>query len=215
MQPADFQQEHNRLSQLYREMADDELENVAAEAYDLTDIAQECLRFEISSRGLKIPLNLTPASDDEPEPLPPSDDGFIPDDRDIAFIYVVHDMEELLKIKTFLDQARIECFLGEDKTRDPKALPHPFGGDLDMFVWRHDFNRVVQVLTANVPGYGKREEAPNLEVRCPKCNSDGVIFEERELTSTDGKPQAKFRWVCDDCGHEWEDEGIAAEAPPE
>ena len=69
MHPADIQKEHARLSQLYRDMHEEELERVAAEAYDLTEIAREALSFEISSRGLKIPFNLTPPSEEALEPL--------------------------------------------------------------------------------------------------------------------------------------------------
>jgi DNA-directed RNA polymerase subunit M/transcription elongation factor TFIIS len=218
MNPADRQEEHRRLSEQYREMPDEELENIASEAYDLTEVAQECLRFEISSRGLKIPLKLTGPSDDEPEPLPPTDDGFVPDDQDLVVARIVHSMDELLRIKSILERAQIECFFGDQKTRDVNALPADFHGDVDIRVWRAQAAGVKEIFKATIPDFDK---APNdetyVEVRCPMCNSDGVIFEERDLESTDGKltNQSKFRWVCDDCGHEWEDDGIADEAFPE
>jgi len=219
MQPADHQQEHNRLSNLYREMADDELENVAAEAYDLTDIAKECLRFEISSRGLKIQLNLTaPPSDDEPEPLPPSDDGFVPDDEDLAPIHTAHGMDGLLKVRSLLALGGFECFLGDAKLRDPAALRETFENGVEMYVWKEQTQRALSYLAYNMPSEGSDEpDLPPAEIRCPKCKSDGVVFEERDVESTGGKlvRASKFRWVCDDCGHEWEDEGIVAEAPPE
>jgi DNA-directed RNA polymerase subunit M/transcription elongation factor TFIIS len=215
MHPADHQEEQRRLSQQYREMPDEELESIASEAFHLTDVAQECLRFEISSRGLKIPLRLTEPDQDEPEPLPRTDDGFVPDDEDLAWVRTVHSMDELLHIKGILDRARVECFFGTDKTRDVKALPADFHGDIEIRVWRAQVATVIEVFAATIPGFGSESKDESyVEVRCPKCNSDGVIFEERDLDSTDGKltNQSKFRWVCDDCGHEWEDDGVAEQS---
>ncbi len=215
MHPADLQKEHNRLSQAYRNMTDDELEGVAAEAYDLTDIARQALSFEISNRGLRISLNLAAPEDETLEPLPPTDDGFVPDDRDIAVVYVAHAMDELLKVKTVLDQAHIECFLGEERTRDSRLFGSSFHGDVEMRVWLAQYNLAIELLTVAIPDFGKQEEPPDLEIRCPKCHSEGVIFEERDATSAGGKVTnpSKFHWVCDDCGHEWEDEGIAGNKP--
>ncbi|HEY3928807.1 MAG TPA: hypothetical protein VGL89_10550 [Candidatus Koribacter sp.] len=216
MQPADIQQEFSRLGQYYRSLASEELENIAAQAFALTDTARQALSFEISSRGLPIVLNLTPPLDEQGmEALPPEDDGFVPDDQDLACVHVAHELKELLAIKKDLNHRGIECFFGDDNLRDVSALPAKFHGDMPICVWRHQMNEAIKVLTATVPGYGAQEEAPNLEVRCPKCNSDGVVFEERDLDSTGGKltNQSKFHWVCDDCGYEWEDDGIASERP--
>jgi DNA-directed RNA polymerase subunit M/transcription elongation factor TFIIS len=214
MDPAEYQREYARLTEFYRAMRDGELENVAAEAYDLTDIARECLQYEIASRKLKIALNLTPpASEEDFDALPPSDDGFVPDDSDLFIVEVAADMNELLKVKHVLDEARIECFLGEAKVRDPEALSETFDGGIQMRVWRAAFEDASALLKERIPGYADRQEEqiPDAEVRCPKCNSDGVIFEERETDPNHGKATrtSRFRWRCDDCGYEWEDDGVA------
>jgi len=47
--------ELNRLTALYRDMSDTQLLDLHADAANLTDDAQEVLRAEIRSRGLKIP----------------------------------------------------------------------------------------------------------------------------------------------------------------
>ena len=135
MHPADLQKEHARLTNLYRDMQDEELENIAASAYDLTDLARECLAIEIGNRRLKIALNLTPPSEDELEPLPPTDDGFVPDERDLTSIATAHDMQELLRIQTLLAQGGFECFLGDDRVRDPKDLHENFDNGIEMRVW--------------------------------------------------------------------------------
>jgi hypothetical protein len=211
MQPIDTQQEFTRLSQLYRDMRDEELENVAAEACDLTDIACEALRFEISSRGLKIALNLTPPPEEDAELLPPTDDGFIPPADELATVERAGDLAELQKIKAILDQAQIECFLGEEKVHDPRDLTSGFDGGVMMRVWRPAYEKAYAVLRVNIPGYGGKVdgEIPDTEVRCPKCHSDGVIFEELEGDLKSPR-NSNFHWRCDDCGYAWEDDGIVS-----
>ena len=205
----DVQQEYNRLTALYRKMADDELEAVAAEAYDLTEIAREVLASEISSRGLRVTLNLTPPSSDDAD-LPPTDDGFVPDDRDLARVYLADTLSQLAKIKHILDESRIECFLGEDRLHEVGALRQDT--ELSVCVWKPEYERAYALLCATVPGYKEESEqqAPDAEVRCPKCKSDAVILEEVE---GDRPSTSKYRWACDDCGHEWEDDGVAGAAP--
>lgn len=194
-------------------MHDDELESVAAEAYNLTDVACERLSYEIKSRKLPIELNLTaPPSDEELEALPPSDDGFVPEDDELIIVEWVESMEQLLRIKHVLDEAQIECFLGEEKVRDPKQLQSGFEGGLVMRVWRAAADRTYRLLKAAIPGYGSEstEPVPDADIRCPKCKSDGVIFEEVDASSTGDKETgtSKYCWTCDDCGHEWEDDGV-------
>lgn len=210
MQPIDVQREYNRVSQAYREMRDEELENVAAEAYDLTDVARECLSFEISSRGLKIPLNLTAPTEEEFDEIPPSDDGFVPNDDDLSIVEWAADLNELSRTKAVLDTAQIECFLGEEKVHDPKELSSTFEGGLIMRVFRAEVERARQALRAEIPGYAESEgaESPDADLRCPKCKSDGVIFEECDLEGARAARNSKFRWRCDDCGYEWQDDGV-------
>lgn len=213
MHPSDLQQEYNRLSQAYREMADEELESVAAEAYDLTDIARQALSFEISSRGLKISLALTPPpSEEDAAPLPPADDGFVPADEDLVVIERAENMQDLLNTKSLLDRAQIECFLGAEKVHTPGELTSSFAGGLPMRVWRPAYAQAVELLSAQKPGYAERlnEKIPDSDIRCPKCNSDGVIFEESDVNPSSDSPSnsSKYYWRCDDCGHEWEDDGV-------
>ena len=46
----------DQLRKTYAEMSEDELDAIAADAYDLTDAAKGALRKEISRRGLNIEL---------------------------------------------------------------------------------------------------------------------------------------------------------------
>lgn len=56
METLDRAEEWRRLKELYRQMTDEELEVVAADAYDLTEIARQVLQAEIASRNLKFEL---------------------------------------------------------------------------------------------------------------------------------------------------------------
>jgi hypothetical protein len=53
MESIDQADEYRRLQQLYAEMSDAQIEAMSAEVEDLTDIAQQVLRAEISKRGLE------------------------------------------------------------------------------------------------------------------------------------------------------------------
>lgn len=212
MDPADIQHEQRRLAESYRDKRDEELEDIAGEAYDLTDLAREALQFEISSRGLKLPLNLTPPpSDDDVEALPPSDDGFIPDDLDLLQVYVADDLNQLRRVLSILEPEGVECFLGEAKTRDAQRLVP--GDLLNVRVFRAAFARADQLLRDEMPGYSEYvdSEAPDAEVRCPKCHSEGVILEELD-PAVAGKP-SHYHWTCDDCGYQWEDDGVVDDKP--
>jgi hypothetical protein len=59
--------EWQRIQKVYAQMSD-ELQSVAAEAYDLTDIARQVLQAEIKSRGSDIQLSTEPAPVLQSEP---------------------------------------------------------------------------------------------------------------------------------------------------
>jgi len=48
----DPEQERQRLIAFYADQLDGELEKVASQAYELTDVARETLRTELAKRGL-------------------------------------------------------------------------------------------------------------------------------------------------------------------
>jgi len=52
----DPEQERRRLFEFYSGQMDGELEQVAAQAYELTDLAREQLRAELARRGLRAEL---------------------------------------------------------------------------------------------------------------------------------------------------------------
>lgn len=65
----DRRTEWRRLKDVYAAMSSEELEVIAAEAYQLTDIAKEALKAELGARGAPFTLQTEPPSQD-PEQVP-------------------------------------------------------------------------------------------------------------------------------------------------
>ena len=60
MDSLDPVEESRRLQERYARLSDDELQAVADEGYDLTDLAKQTLQAEILGRGLHIQLRSAP-----------------------------------------------------------------------------------------------------------------------------------------------------------
>lgn len=70
MNDFDPNREWRRLSETYSAMTEDELQAVADDAYELTDIARQVLQAEISRRGLPIELQKEAQTPENPDPPP-------------------------------------------------------------------------------------------------------------------------------------------------
>ena len=77
----DPEQERRRLTEFYSGQMDGELEQVAGQAYELTELAREALKAELSRRGLQTKLIETAPvvvtevpilPGDPPPPVPPA-----------------------------------------------------------------------------------------------------------------------------------------------
>ena len=64
MSRIDPQQERARLVETYSRQTDAELVEVAAQAYELTDVARTALRAELTKRGLSAPAVEYPPGDE-------------------------------------------------------------------------------------------------------------------------------------------------------
>jgi hypothetical protein len=99
----DPQQEKLRLEELYASDTDEQLENVAAQAHELTEVAREALRAELSKRGLYVgQLEGTAPEQDNAE------------FRDLVTIRAFWNLLEAELAKGLLDSAGIESFLFDD-----------------------------------------------------------------------------------------------------
>jgi DNA-directed RNA polymerase subunit M/transcription elongation factor TFIIS len=208
--------EWRRLEELYRKMSDDELQVVADEAYELTDVARDVLQREIASRGVEIVLRKRPAP---PEPEPdedPQGENFDPSDFELVSAARVWDREEALRYKRIFKEAGIASFLGPDLAEKVYEYEGDYSKGVEFKVCDVDYQRAMAAIRwafRDEPPPPQEEEADSVDYRCPKCHSGEIVFEELERESPDQPDYlSKFNWHCDACGHEWTDDGVEKEA---
>ena len=218
MQILDPAGEGLRLSEHYRQLSDDELVSLARQTSELTDGAQQALAQEIANRRLKIPPEES-AAPPSPEPQPDCADGESPyaEDRELVVICTVWSLTDALKLQRLLDTAGIPFYLGPEKATGAEAVTSNFANGLSVQIMQVGVPWARQVLQqyspADEPPEEKVDESDNFAIHCPTCHSTEVVFEDldRGPENSEGKPSSKFKWTCDSCGHEWEDDGLVTE----
>jgi DNA-directed RNA polymerase subunit M/transcription elongation factor TFIIS len=229
--------EYLRISERYRQMSDEELLVLAPQSSELTPLAQQALASEVRSRGLKIevqnagqsrpsqfrrPQFRPPPTAIEPESSTVDSDGSASlaaspydEERKLVDLCTVWSVRDALKVQNILDAAGIPFFMGTEKAAGVDLVTSNFAEGV-----------VVQVMKIGRPWarqamqhYRPEDEATpeveekqgDLTVRCPKCHSEEIVFEggtDTLIVAGDDSAQ-KFQWMCDSCGHQWEDDGIA------
>jgi hypothetical protein len=228
----DPEQERQRLIQFYSQQMDGELEKVASQAYELTDLAREALRAEMARRGLTAalvqqapvpPVPAARAGDPMPEPpkveaLPGGELSF----QDMVTIRQFRDLPEALFAKGSLESSGIECaMLDDNMVRLDWFISNLLGG-VKLQVRPEDVAIAEEILSQpipenfDVPGIGAYEQP-----RCPKCQSLDVSFQEVTPAAYVSAylnvpiPFHRPAWRCDSCNVEWEDDGVdASDAEP-
>ncbi len=102
-------EEARRLQEHYARLSDDELQAVAEEGDDLTDIAKQFLQSEILGRGLHIQLRSAPPTTEADA----ATNDFDPSDLDLVVVSQVWDLADARQVKSILDDARIPSFLAQ------------------------------------------------------------------------------------------------------
>ena len=129
-------------------------------------------------------------------------------------ICTVWSLRDALKIQNLLDTAGIPFYLGPEKAPGVDAATSNFANGLSVQIMQIGVPWARQVLQqyfpADEPNEEKADESDNLQIHCPKCDSTEVVFEDldRGPVNSKGEPSSKFRWTCDSCGHDWEDDGL-------
>jgi DNA-directed RNA polymerase subunit M/transcription elongation factor TFIIS len=201
-----------RLSEHYRRMTDEELIALKQDSSELTDMAQQALAMEISQRKLTVP----PADETQVEPSAreqgsSEDDPYDPE-RELIDVRTVWSLADALEMQRLLDNAGIPFAMGAEKARRAEVVTSNFSDGVTVQVMRVAEPWILQALQyyqpQNEPPEYKDSSDEELAIRCPKCHSAEVVFDELE---GDGKSPQKFKWTCDSCGNEWEDEGVETE----
>jgi DNA-directed RNA polymerase subunit M/transcription elongation factor TFIIS len=219
MQTLDPAGEWLRLSEHYRRLSDDELVGLARQASELTDGAQLALAQEIAHRKLKIPPEES-AAPPRPQPPPePAEEGETPyaEQRKLVLLCTVWSLADALKVQRLLDTAGIPFYMGPEKATGVEAVTSSFANGLSVQIMQVGMPWALQALQqyfpADEPPEEKVDVSDNLAIHCPRCHSTEVVFEDLDSSpeNAEGKPSSKFKWTCDSCGHEWEDDGLVTE----
>lgn len=193
--------EHKRIARVYSGMSDEELEKVAADGYNLGDIAHQALAAEISRRGLSITIAAPPGAD-------------VYELNETITLRKFRDLPEALLAKGSLESAGIECYLADDNmVRMDWFYSNLFGG-IKLKVQAGDVEAANEILNQPIPetieieGVGSYEQP-----KCLRCQSLDVSFRELNKLFSFGSayvgipvPVYKKAWTCHACGVEWEED---------
>jgi hypothetical protein len=225
----DPEQERQRLTEFYAGQMDGELEKVAAQAYELTELAREVLRAEFSKRGLnsifveQAPLSvkqqLGPKPGDPPHGEPPAHDLPLPQGefelRTMITLRQFRDLPEALLAKGCLDSAGIDSTLLDDNVIRMDWLWSNLVGGVKLKVEPSDAEPATEILNQPIPeiidvdGVGEYAQP-----HCPNCRSLDVTFKELNRPLSYASlflipiPVHRKAWRCHSCKVEWEDDGL-------
>lgn len=211
MDAMDTTAEWKRLEELYRGMSDDELEDLAGEAYELTDLAKQALQAQISQRRLNVVLADNPAQVVDGE-LEQGD--FDPAELDLAVLTRVWDLAEARHVKRVLNDAGIPAYFGAENIENAEALAAAtFEKGIELKVRDRDQQRAMGALAKADPVEAESSEGLQEELeyaaRCPRCHSQKIVFQSLQPSSASASAfEARYNWSCDACGLRWQDDGV-------
>lgn len=189
------------MAGIYSGMSDAELGKVAAEAYELSEIARQTLAAEIARRGLTTNLAALPGVD-------------LYELNETVTLRKFRDLPEALLAKGSLESAGITCYLVDDNMIRLDWFYSNLLGGIKLKVQAGDVEAANQILdqpipeTIEVEGVGSYEQP-----KCPRCQSLDVSFQELNKFLSFGSayvglpvPVHKKAWTCHACGIEWEED---------
>jgi hypothetical protein len=205
----DPEQERRRLIDFYSGQLDGELEKVASQAYELTDLAREALRSELVRRGLNAELvgiapavkNVVAGRDlpgDPRPPMPPRTEAAFDSEgelRELVTIRRFRDLPEALLAKGSLESAGIEALLGDDNVIRLDWFWSNLIGGVKLQVDPEDADVASRILDQPIPeGFDVAGVGEYHQPRCPRCQSLDVS----------PIPWKRRAWNCYACKAEWE-----------
>jgi len=203
--------EWQRLTQLYREMGDGELEELDADKGDLTEVAQHVLRDEMKKRGLD-KLDKPRAASDEvnhaerfaspkwnshgdwPTGEKAAEEGDEPVEYTWkTFLCECDDPEKAWQIQEVLRQAGIESWIDR-----PGYYVAPGFGDQRILVAADQLEKASAILDKPIPEEIVEQsemEIPEYEPpACPSCGAEDPTLESADPVNA---------WRCERCGKQW------------
>jgi hypothetical protein len=207
-------QEWQRLSSLYAEMSDGELEELAAGFTDLTEFAQPILRDEMKKRGLGDPSAIQAAAnqrkttfggwtktanDDSDSDEEAGDDAEAP----VAYTWKTplrecEDKEEAFQISEVLRRAGIESWI--DQPGSTFGTRTVATNVIRILVAADQIEEARAVIASPIPqdiiDQSKEKPEDFVPPNCPKCGAEDPTLESVDPTNS---------WLCETCGAQWTD----------
>jgi hypothetical protein len=221
----DPERERQRLIDFYSGQMDGELEKVATQAYELTDLAREALKAELVRRGLGV--NLTenapviakkesPAMPGDPPPPklmsePSTLDGEF-ELRNLVTIRQFRDLPEALLAKGSLESAGIDTVLTDENIVRLDWFWSNLMGGIKLNVDPENVEAANSILDQPIPeNFDVSGVGEYVQPRCPKCLSLDVNFQELDPAAYASLvlvpvPFHRRAWRCHSCRAEWEDD---------
>jgi hypothetical protein len=195
-----------RLTQLYSEMGDVELEELNASIGDLTEVAQQVLRDEMKKRGLNEP-RVARGAFERPKPFAPHQSGSEPDSLAQEDGYRPHEYTwktqfcecfewgEAWQIREVLKNAGIESWL-----EGPGFIVGPDSISYRILVAADQLEEAREIASQPIPRAiveQSKMQVPDFEPPvCPSCGADDPILEGADPVNS---------WRCERCGKQWTD----------
>ena len=220
-------QEWRELTELYSQMSEGELQALANEAYDLTDMARDVLRGEISRRGLHMQLQDQPAPTEVGQNHAPPSAEFDPAELDLVPFGRVFDIDEARRIKSIFENGGVLSYFGPDHVENVEELKAAFDAEkaeslkrgfevgIEYSVprkYRDQAFRVRANAAQETPADADPADDVDLVALCPRCHASDITFQSLETEEgADPDVDSKYNWSCDACGYQWKDDGVEEE----
>jgi hypothetical protein len=210
--------EWQRLTELYREMGDGELEALDADKADLTEMAQQVLRDEIRKRGLDEPSGPNNEADASKRFASPTwnshgdstTNGEAIEESDQAVEYTwktplceCEDREQAWQIWEVLRQAGIESWTEVPGYNVAREMSRP-----RIVVAADQLEKAREIISKPIPQeiveQAKMDDSEYVPPVCPSCGAVDPTLESADPVNS---------WRCESCGKQWTDQLEEKESP--
>jgi DNA-directed RNA polymerase subunit M/transcription elongation factor TFIIS len=157
--------------------------------------------------------NAVRSNGDEPDEEDPYEE-----ERKLLTLCTVWSQRDALKVQWILDVAGIPFYMGPQKATGVDRVRSDFSKGVAVQIMQVGWPWAYQAMKGRYfpqddPPSEMPQEPKDLVIGCPQCRSTEVVF--NGLSKTAGAPDdtssRRFRWTCEACGNEWEDDGVAKE----
>ena len=182
----DPEKERQRLTERYAELTLEQLQKIAADAPELTDMARQLLSDEISRRGAtpptfdeaeSVPTAPEPAPVEEIQEVRPIQSGPIRPSGGLLRRF--RDLPEALLAKTRVDSSGVECILLDTNVVRLNWFWSNFLGGVKLLVDEDGAGDALLILDQPIPDrFDVEGVGEYVSPHCPQCGSLDISFEE-------------------------------------